>query len=95
LNKRCQESYSLVGTQILLAIKTHKSETGKIINSLNDLVPEYFSEIPKDPFGGKDIKFSAEKKIIYSIGTDLIDSGGESDYNYPYRKDDISLKIEF
>jgi len=95
LNKRCQESYSLVGTQILLAIKTHKSETGKIINSLNDLVPEYFSEIPKDPFGGKVIKFSAEKKIIYSIGTDLIDSGGESDYNYPYRKDDISLKIEF
>ena len=43
---------------------------------LNDLVPKYISKVPKDPFDGKPIRYSAKNKMIYSVGNDLKDSGG-------------------
>jgi hypothetical protein len=70
-----------------MAIKAYQIENRKIPTTLNELVPNYISKIPEDSFNGKPIRFSTEKKVIYSIGEDLKDDGGE--------KEDIALKIEF
>lgn len=93
--KRFEENLSVKETQLLLALKAYKQDTGNLPNSLNNLVPKYISEIPQDPFDGKTIKYSPEKKIIYSTGKDLIDNGGsisESDWR---QGDDLGFKIEF
>lgn len=94
LEKKCQQDFLVSSTQLLFAMKAYKNDTAKLPNTLQDLVPKYITSIPEDPFNGKTIKYSPEKKLIYSVGKDIIDSGGnESDEwrNAP----DPSFKIEF
>lgn len=93
-DKKCLEDFSVIGTQILIAMKAYQTETGKIPNSLTELVPKYLSEIPRDPFDGKLIKYSPNKKIIYSVGKDLKDSGGSEGENWQVMEDP-TFKIEF
>lgn len=85
--RRCEEDFSVIGTQVLFALRDYQIEKRQLPSSLNDLVPEYFSEIPRDSCDGQPVRFSIDKKIIYSIGSDLKDSGGS--------EDDIVYKIEF
>lgn len=93
LVRKCLEDFSVIGTQTLMAIKAYQTKTGRIPISLTELVPEYLPEIPKDPFGGT-IKYSPEKKIIYSLGKDLKDSGGSEGKNWE-TMEDPTFKIEF
>ncbi len=73
---KCQEDLLVGATQAMIAIKAFKNDTNNYPNSLNELVSNYLSSVPQDPFDGKSLKYSAAKKIIYSVGEDLQDSGG-------------------
>jgi hypothetical protein len=84
---KCEEDFSVIGTQILLALKIYKMEKGELPKNLNQLIPEYLSEMPVDPFDGQYVRYLPDKKIIYSVGSDLKDNFGE--------KGDIAFKIEF
>jgi len=85
---KCRENVSVSVTQLLLALKCYKHQTGQLPESLNELVPQYFEKIPLDDFNGKPMKYSAEKKVIYSAGEDLKDSGGRE-------KEDLIFRIDF
>ena len=87
-DKKCVEDFSVTGTQILMALKAYQIKNGKIPSSLEEIVPEYLPELPKDPFDVKVIKYLPEKKIIYSVGKDLKDSQGNEN-------EDLVFKIEF
>lgn len=76
ITRKCEEDALVATTQTLLAIKAYKNDTKKYPDSLDQLVPTYLSKVPEDPFDGKSIKYSLDKKIIYSVGRDLKDSGG-------------------
>jgi hypothetical protein len=93
-DRKCLEDFSISGTQLLMAIKAYQGDTGELPRSLNDLVPKYFTKIPADPFDGKLIKYSPKKKIIYSVGKDLKDSGGSEGKDLRTMKDP-TFKIEF
>jgi hypothetical protein len=81
-------------TELLVALKIYKMQNGKLPESLSELVPEFFPQVPIDDFDGKSFRYLPEKKIIYSVGPDLKDSGGEgarkNSENY-----DLPFKIEF
>lgn len=66
-------------TQLLVALKCYKMEHGELPDSLNDLVPKYLREVPKDPFDGKNVRYSKKKKMIWFVGHDLTDASGASD----------------
>ncbi len=54
-------------TRINLSLNAYKNENDKYPESLEDLVPHYLSEIPKDPFyEDRDIQYSKQEGIIYS-----------------------------
>ncbi|MBU4077986.1 hypothetical protein KKE85_00010 [Patescibacteria group bacterium] len=89
----CQEEFLLKGTQLLMAMKAYKNETGVLPSNLGDLVPEYIIEVYKDPFDGKAIRYNAGKGLIYSIGEDLIDSGGSEEDSDNI--EEPTLKIDF
>lgn len=72
---RCEDDFSVSATQVLLASRAYKMETGQYPASLDDLVPRYMDGVPDDPFDGKPLRYSAEQKVIYSVGMDLVDSG--------------------
>lgn len=61
------------------AIKLYESENNKPLSELNELVPQYLAEIPKDPFNNfEPLKYEKKDKgwIIYSFGQDKQDSHG-------------------
>jgi hypothetical protein len=66
-------------TAALIAIKCWQARNGGALPpTLDALVPEYLDEVPRDPYDGKPIRYSAEKRIIYSVGMDGVDSGGST-----------------
>ena len=77
LNK-CNDDVVLSAVRSLLALKAHEIDHNDLPSSLDELVPQYVSKVPLDPFDGKPIKYSKDKKIIYSVGEDGIDSGGSA-----------------
>ena len=74
--------------RLLIALRCHHMKTGTLPESLDKLVPDYIDAVPVDPFDGKPIRYDPAKKIIYSIGTDCEDNGGDE-------KDDTVVRIEF
>jgi len=75
-------------TRLLIAIRRYHLATGGLPESLDKLVPQYIDAVPVDLFDGKPIRYDPAKKIIYSIGTDCEDNGGDEE------KDTV-VKIEF
>ncbi len=79
---RCRSDTVLRGCQALLALKAYKQDRGSLPETLDELVPDYLKQLPLDPFDGRPMRYSAEKKIVYSIGENLKDDGGtEADRN--------------
>jgi hypothetical protein len=87
LRAAIQERVAVAGTQLLLAARAYRLERGVLPESLEDLVPGYLPGIPIDAFDGKPFRYSSEKGVIYSIGGDLVDDGGDSSQRCPVRFD--------
>ncbi|MHC4643128.1 MAG: hypothetical protein ACYS32_15910 [Planctomycetota bacterium] len=68
-------------TQAGLAIERYRLATGKLPDTLADLMPTYLDAVPKDPFDGKDKDLRYKKLetgfVVYSIGEDENDDGGK------------------
>ncbi len=91
--KKCAENASVSAAQVLVALKCYKLAHGKLPDRLEQLVPEYFEVVPLDDFDGNPLRYSPAKKIVYSIGEDLKDSGGSTAGKYDSKEP--SYKIEF
>jgi len=108
VNKKFFSQMESRATQIMIALKCYKTDNGDLPESLDQLVPNYLKKIPEDPYDGKPMKYSKEKRIVYSVGEDQKDTGGpnieEWDVN-PEMKDrpgrsllqtgDPAFKIDF
>lgn len=65
--------------RVALAVQRYRLMKGRLPESLDELVPDFLESVPLDPFDGKQIRY---KKLdtgfmIYSIGENRIDDGGE------------------
>ncbi len=61
-----------------LAIKAYHAAHKLLPEDLSHVTPYYISKIPHDPFGRKLI-YSKSKKMVYSLGTDMQDNGGDQE----------------
>ena len=52
---------------------------GRLPEKLEELVPQFLSELPKDPFDGEPLRFRRLSAgfVIYSVGKDRTDDGGQ------------------
>lgn len=94
LKKKSYESFSVSGTTILIAIKCYMKDNGELPNTLNLLVPKYIDNVPNDPFGGKSMQYSKDKKIIYSVGSDLKDVGGSNAIDEYWKTEDPTFMVD-
>ena len=64
--------------QVTIAMRLHEEETDMLPARLQDLVPGYLPELPKDPFTGKELllKVGGESVTVYSVGANGVDDGG-------------------
>ena len=76
LVRKCQENVNVTATQTLLALRCWQQEHGSLPGSLAELVPGLLPAVPLDDFDGKPLRYRPERRLLYSVGKDLIDSGG-------------------
>ncbi len=69
----------LRAAQAALAVQRYRLKNGKLPDSLSNLVPEFLEAVPLDPFDGKELRYKKLDSgfVIYSVGEDLIDDGGQ------------------
>jgi hypothetical protein len=86
------------GVQVLIALRSFQIETGRLPRLLDELVPRHLTAVPLDPFDGKPLRYSAEKRIVYSVGRDLTDDGGSEEQDPASASDDEdepTFRIDF
>jgi hypothetical protein len=59
------------------ALQAYRRATGALPESLEVLVPAYLEAAPVDLFDGNPMKYSQERGIVYSVGSDGVDDGGD------------------
>ncbi|MCR9116777.1 MAG: hypothetical protein NXI22_07475 [bacterium] len=67
----------ITATQI--AIELYRRKHDQFPQDLEDLVPEYLEKVPTDPFAGTPLQYrvDAAHVVVYSVGLDRTDNGGE------------------
>lgn len=90
------ESYISLA-EIAIALGMFQSANGEFPDALEDLVPDYFAEIPMDTCSGNSLLYKKTDQgyLIYSVGLNRIDENGHSgkyeDGTY-MEGDDITIK---
>ena len=74
--RRCNSQVSHRATLLIAALHAFRAGNGRFPQTLDELVPGILPEIPLDPYDGKVMRYSHEKGIVYSVGENLVDSGG-------------------
>ena len=92
--RQAQSESQLRTCKLGLAIKVYKANKGFYPETLHDLTPDILTELPPDPFTGKDFLYNRDGDgfIVYSIGKNLKDDNGVAKRRT--NKDDISWRCE-
>jgi hypothetical protein len=81
---------------VALAIERFRQVNGVWPKDLNALVPDYLSSVPIDPHNGKPLRFRKhpEGVVVYSVGADSEDNGGEFKTLNTYRAGtDLGIRL--
>lgn len=72
-------------TIVALVAERYRRENKGWPETVDQLCPKYLSAVPLDPFDGKPLRYRRIKDavVIYSIGQDGVDNGGNFDLEHP------------
>jgi hypothetical protein len=94
LRIRLEALGALLEVKLALGAFVRENEGVGLPESLDALVPAYLEAVPIDPFDGKPVRFNREKATAYCVGPDLLDGGGECDFERPYKGKDVGLRVD-
>ena len=77
LARKCEDNVQLGATCVLLALRAYQLKSGRLPESLSALVPDFLDAVPADDFDGQPLRYSPEKKVVYSVGRNLRDDQGD------------------
>ncbi|SKB05741.1 hypothetical protein SAMN02745166_04324 [Prosthecobacter debontii] len=60
----------------LFALRRYLAEKRSLPKELRELVPQYLSAVPLDPFSGEALLYDRDRGLVYSVGVNLIEEGG-------------------
>lgn len=91
----CRQECYVSGVRLLLTCRAYEDATGRLSETLEDLVPDYLPAVPRDPFDGAPFRYSAERGLVYSVGENLVDDGGTDGRQQGRRRaKDILFELE-
>ena len=71
-----QTEFSCAALAVQLAAEEFRRDKGGYPAALEELVPGYLPEVPKDPFDdGRPIKYNPETRVLYTVGPDCAFTG--------------------
>ena len=76
LETKCRTDGILAGAKLTVACNRFARDKGRWPETLAELVPDFLSEVPRDPFAGAPFRYSAENGLVWAVGTNLTDEGG-------------------
>lgn len=83
-------------TRTIVALRLYWMRKGELPDSLDELIEEkILKDAPMDPFADKPLRYSREKRRIWSVGPDEVDDGGKGEPMSLESKDYIFLIPEF
>jgi hypothetical protein len=73
-----------------VAVERYRVAKGNLPSRLDELVPEFLTVVPSDPFDGRPLRYKKLVKgyVVYSVGEDGKDDGGDE-------KKDITFTVEW
>ncbi len=74
--QRCCAECDRSGLRLLIACQRYERKNDHLPAKLDDLVPEFIEAVLKDPFDGQPMRYSAERRIVWSVGENLKDDNG-------------------
>lgn len=74
---KCETQAKTRVVQTVVGMKAYRLDNGAHPKTVEQLAPDYLKVIPTDPYDGKPIKYIQEKKMVYSIGSNMLDDGGD------------------
>ena len=77
--KRWGSDFTVRSTSVLLALRAYHIDHGRLPQHLDALVPDYLDAVPRDPWDGKPLRYSAARRQIWAVGDDLVDDGGSEE----------------
>lgn len=81
-------------TQTGLALAAYEREHARYPDALDEMVPDFFEDVPLDPCGEQDFIYqpSDDGYVLYSVGRNLTDDNGHEREDDPHG-DDIVLRV--
>jgi hypothetical protein len=80
----------------LVAVERHRQKHDRWPASLDELIPDFLSQIPLDPYDGKPLRYRrlVDGVMIYSLGPDGRDYGGPliREYGFPRESPEVVYK---
>ncbi len=96
LAKKSQGDVQLRATRTILALRAYQLTHGNLPPDLNALVPEFLDAVPVDVFDVQPLRYSPARKIVYSVGQNLKDDGGNDSRHSPSNRPlDLVYKFDF
>ena len=92
---KCKADVQVRATQTILALRAYQLTHGKLPENLDALVPECLDKVLLDAFNGQPLHYSEEKKIVYSVGKNLKDDGGDDRSNAGPGENHLDLVCPF
>lgn len=62
-----------------IGVELFRRRTGRWPATLDDLVPDFLPQVPRDPWSGRTLKWDPKRRILWSVGEDLTDDGGHTE----------------
>ena len=95
LAKKSQSDAQLQATRVILALRAYQLAHGKLPADLNALVPEFLDAVPADDFDGQPLRYAPNRKIVYSVGANLKDDGGNESHTGPNNNRPLDFVYRF
>ena len=64
-----------------IGIERYRRQFGRVPERLEQLVPDFLTQLPIDPFDGQALRYvlQRDRYLLYSIGEDRVDNGGQGE----------------
>lgn len=96
LGEAARHTVRLRVVRVALSVELFRLKTEGLPEELSALVPDYIDTLPEDPFDPAGFRYKKLDKgyMVYSVGPNGRDDGGEHDYLAENAPDDIAFTVE-
>jgi hypothetical protein len=75
----------------ILLLRAYELDHGRLPATLDELAPDYWASVPKDPFDEKPLRYDAAARRVWCVAENLKDDKGANDYKAKDKPDDVVM----